>query len=94
MDRYLMWSGGKDSTEILILCHENGIHLDGIIFSEVMFDHSRNISAENPTFIKWIYETAIPKIKEKNKKGDGIVPTAQFLYVLYLVDESRVHSGM
>ena len=64
MERYLMWRGGKDSTASLILCHENGIQLDGIIFSEVMFDNGRNISAENPTFIKWIYETAIPKIKE------------------------------
>lgn len=68
MERYLMWSGGKDSTASLILCHENGIHLDGIIFSEVMFDHSRNISAENPNFIKWVYETAIPKIEKMGYK--------------------------
>ncbi len=64
MKRYLMWSGGKDSTASIILCYENGIHLDGVIFSEVMFDHKRNISAEIPKFIKWVYDVAIPKIKE------------------------------
>ena len=64
MKRYLMWSGGKDSTASIILCYEKGIHLDGVIFSEVMFDHKRNISAENPKFIKWVYDVAIPKIKE------------------------------
>lgn len=63
MKKYLSWSGGKDSTASLILCHEYGKNLDGVIISEVMFDHARNISGENPEQIKWIYETAIPIIK-------------------------------
>lgn len=63
MKRYLSWSGGKDSSVSIILCHENGISLDGIIFSEVMFDHSRNISGEDPEHIEWIYNTAIPIIE-------------------------------
>lgn len=63
MKRYLSWSGGKDSSASIIVCYEHNIPLDGIIFSEVMFDHSRNISGENPKHIKWIYETAIPIIE-------------------------------
>ena len=63
MKRYLSWSGGKDSTASIIICYENGIHLDGIIMSEVMFDHSRNISGENPKHIEWVYNVAIPIIE-------------------------------
>lgn len=81
MKRYLMWSGGKDSTASLILCYENGIHLDGVIFSEVMFDHNRNISAENPKFIKWVYDVAIPKIKEMGY--DVIVVRSEKDYLHY-----------
>jgi 3'-phosphoadenosine 5'-phosphosulfate sulfotransferase (PAPS reductase)/FAD synthetase len=65
MKRYLSWSGGKDSTASIILCYENGIEIDGIIFSEVMFDHSRNISGENPEHIDFIYNKAIPKIEKE-----------------------------
>ena len=60
MKTYAYWSGGKDSTASIILCKENGIHLDGIVFCEVMYDHSRNISGENPLHIKWVNEVAIP----------------------------------
>lgn len=70
MKSYLSWSGGKDSTASIILCHENGIPLDGIIFCEVMFDNVRNISGENPDHIKWVYETAIPIIE---KMGYNII---------------------
>lgn len=63
MKTYLSWSGGKDSTASIIICYEKGIPLDGIVMSEVMFDHSRNISGENPKHIKWVYETAIPIIE-------------------------------
>ena len=79
MERYLSWSGGKDSSASIVIAHEKGIHLDGIIFSEVMFDRSRNISGENPKQIKWVYETAIPiierlgyKVKVLQAKSDYI----------------------
>ncbi len=68
MKRYLSWSSGKDSTASIIVCHEYGIPLDGIIFCEVMFDSSRNISGENPKHIKWIYDTAIPIIERMGYK--------------------------
>lgn len=42
---------------------EQGILIDGVVMSEVMFDHSRNISGEHPEHIKWVYEVAIPKIE-------------------------------
>ncbi len=64
MKRYLSWSGGKDSSASIALCYEKGIYLDGVVMSEVMFDHSRNISGENPEHIKWVYETAIPIIEK------------------------------
>lgn len=63
MKSYISWSGGKDSTASIILCYEKGIPVDGVVMSEVMFDHSRGISGENPKHIKWVYETAIPIIE-------------------------------
>lgn len=65
MKRYLYWSGGKDSSASIVICYEKGIHLDGIIMSEVMFDHSRNISGENPKHIDWVYNVAIPIIEKQ-----------------------------
>lgn len=68
MKRYLYWSGGKDSSASIAICHENGIRLDGIVFCEVMFDNVRNISGENPRHIEWVYNTAIPKIESMGYK--------------------------
>lgn len=65
MERFISWSGGKDSTASIILCYENGIHIDGVVMCEVMFDHSRNISGEDPIQIEWIYNTAIPIIEKQ-----------------------------
>lgn len=59
----LSWSGGKDSTASLILCHEHKIPIDYVIFSEVMFDNSRNISGENPDFMRFVKLKAIPIIQ-------------------------------
>ena len=47
----------------VIYADENKIHLDGVVIGEVMFDHSRNISAEHPIHTKWLYEIAIPTIE-------------------------------
>ena len=58
-----MWSGGKDSTASIILAKENGLPIDEILFSEVMYDHARNISGENPEQIRWVYEVAIPTFR-------------------------------
>ena len=73
MKRYVSWSGGKDSTSSIIICYEKGIRLDGVVMSEVMFDHARGISGENPKHIEWVYNTAIPIIEK------------QFGYKVYIV---------
>lgn len=80
MKTYLSWSGGKDSSASIILCHEQGIPLDGVIFSEVMFDLSRNISGENPEHIKWVYETAIPIIERMGYKVIVLRSKLDYLY--------------
>lgn len=54
------WSGGKDSTASVILAHENNEPLDIILFVEVMYDHKRGISGENPKHIEFINNTAKP----------------------------------
>ena len=68
MKRYLMWSGGKDSSASIVICHEQGIPLDGVVMAEVMFDHKRGISGENPNHIEWVYKTAIPIIESLGYK--------------------------
>jgi 3'-phosphoadenosine 5'-phosphosulfate sulfotransferase (PAPS reductase)/FAD synthetase len=64
-ETYIFWSGGKDSTATICLAHELGLKIDGVVMSEVMFDHKRNISGENPEHIKWIYDVAIPIIENE-----------------------------
>lgn len=49
----------------LVLCYENGIRLDGVVIAEVMFDNKRNISAEHPKHVEWLYNVAIPTIEQK-----------------------------
>ena len=63
--RFLMNSGGKDSMASTIIAFENGIELDGVVISEVMFDHSRNISGEHPIHADWLHNIAIPTIERK-----------------------------
>lgn len=92
MKRYISWSGGKDSTASIILCHELGIHVDEIIFCEVMFDHKRGISAEDPEQIKWINEIAIPKIKSFGYDVTIVKSEKDYYYYYYyrhLSDRSK-----
>lgn len=65
MKTYISWSGGKDSTASIILAYEKGIKVDGVVMSEVMFSHKDNISGEYPEHIEWVYNTAIPIIKNQ-----------------------------
>lgn len=57
-------SFGKDSIATILLALEHDEPLDRVVFSEVMFDHARNISGEIPEHIGWIYDTAIPKLHD------------------------------
>ena len=61
-------SFGKDSIASILLALENKEPLDFVLFSEVMFDLKRNISAEFPEHIQWVYNTAIPKLKAMGLK--------------------------
>lgn len=54
------WSGGKDSTASIILAHEHHEPLDTIVFSEVVFDKTQNISGENPKHMDFVLNTAKP----------------------------------
>ena len=89
MKRFLMWSGGKDSSASLIICHELGIPIDAVIFSEVMFDHSRGISGEHPRFIRWVYDKAIPKIEEMGYKVIVLRDQSDYIQEFYRIPNCR-----
>lgn len=65
-------SFGKDSIATILLALENNEPLDRVVFSGVMFDHSRNISGEIPEHIEWVYNTAIPKLESMGVKVDVV----------------------
>ena len=65
-------SFGKDSIATILLALENNEPLDRVVFAEVMFDHSRNISGEIPEHIQWICGTAIPKLEAMGVKVDVV----------------------
>lgn len=60
----LSLSGGKDSVATLILCIENNIQVDEVIFSEVMFDEE--ISGELPEHIEFIDNVIRPYCIKNN----------------------------
>lgn len=64
----ICFSGGKDSAATAILCHENNIKVDLILFSEVMFD--KEISGELPEHIDFIKNRAIPQFEEWGFKAE------------------------
>lgn len=73
-------SFGKDSIATILLALENNEPLDRVVFCEVMFDHSRNISGEVPEHIEWIYSTAIPKLEAMGVKVDVVKSERDYLY--------------
>lgn len=64
MKNIFFWSGGKDSTASIILAHINHLPITEIVFCEVMFDKSRNISGETPAHIDFVKNIAIPIFRE------------------------------
>jgi hypothetical protein len=65
-------SFGKDSMATILLALEHNEPLDRVVFAEVMFDYSRNISGEIPEHIEWVYSTAIPKLEQMGVKVDVV----------------------
>lgn len=76
-------SFGKDSVATILLALENNEPLDRVVFVEVMFDHERGISGEDPTHIEWVYRVAIPKLEKMGVKVDVVRSVADFVGQFY-----------
>ena len=86
-------SFGKDSIATILLALENNEPLDRAVFSEVMFDHTRNISGEHPEHIEWIYKRAIPKLESLGVKVDVVRSEKDYLTLFHTVIKSGKHVG-
>ena len=75
-------SFGKDSIATILLALEHDEPLDRVVFSEVMFDHARNISGEIPEHIGWIYDTAIPKLHDMGIHVDVVRAERDYCYFI------------
>lgn len=73
-------SFGKDSIATILLALEHNEPLDRVVFSEVMFDHARDISGEIPEHIGWIYNTAIPKLHNMGVHVDVVRAERDYRY--------------
>jgi 3'-phosphoadenosine 5'-phosphosulfate sulfotransferase (PAPS reductase)/FAD synthetase len=76
-------SFGKDSIATILLALENREPLHKVVFAEVMYDKENGISAEYPEHIKWVYEVAIPKLREMGIKVDVVKDEFDYLYYFY-----------
>lgn len=83
MKYFVSCSFGKDSIATALLALEKGEPVDGIIFCEVMYDHSRNISGEVPEHINWIREVAIPRLEEMGLKTTIVRGPKDYLHYFY-----------
>ena len=87
-------SFGKDSIATILLALEHGEPLDAAVFSEVMFDHSRNISGETPEHIEWVYSVAIPRLAELGVKVDVVRSEKDYVTLFHTIIQSGTHKGM
>lgn len=86
-------SFGKDSIATILLAIENNEPLDRVVFAEVMFDHARKISGEHPQHIKWIYETAIPKLNSLGVTVDVVRSSKDYMTLFHTTIKSGKHAG-
>lgn len=82
-------SFGKDSICSILLALENNEPLDRVVFAEVMFDHKRGISGEDPEHISWIYSTAIPKLESLGVKVDIVKGKVDYMMEFYKIRGNR-----
>ena len=87
-------SFGKDSIATILLALEHNEPLDAAVFSEVMFDHSRNISGEIPEHIEWVYSVAIPRLAELGVKVDVVRSEKDYVTLFHTIIQSGTHKGM
>ena len=86
-------SFGKDSIATILLAIENNEPLDGAVFSEVMFDLKRNISGEDPEHIQWIYEVAIPRLRELGCPVEVVRAERDYMHCFHNVIKSGRNQG-
>lgn len=86
-------SFGKDSIATILLALENGEPLDRVVFAEVMFDHSRGISGEQPEHIEWVYSTAIPKLEAMGVPVDVVRAERDYVYFFRKYRRGGRHKG-
>lgn len=72
-------SFGKDSVATILLALEHNEPLDRVVFVEVMFDHERGISGEDPTHIEWVHRVAIPKLQAMGVRVDVVKSNADYI---------------
>lgn len=80
MKYFASCSFGKDSVATVLLALEHNEPLDEILFTEVMFDHARNISGEIPEHIDWIHSTAIPRFEVMGVKTRILHSDRDYMY--------------
>lgn len=85
MKHIVSWSGGKDSTATIILAHEHGLPIDLIVISLLWFDKKRQIYAEYPEHVKWIFEYAIPLFESWGYPVKVITSEHDYLHHFYHV---------
>lgn len=82
-------SFGKDSIATILLALENNEPLDRVVFSEVMFDISRNISGEIPEHIEWMHQTAIPKLEQMGVNVDIVRADTDYMYWFHHIPNGK-----
>lgn len=80
MKYFASCSFGKDSVATVLLALEHNEPLDEILFTEVMFDHARNISGEIPEHIDWIHSVAIPRFEAMGVKTRILRSDRDYMY--------------
>lgn len=96
MPTIISWSGGKDSTASIILCHKYNIPIDEIIMAEVMFND--RFSGENPLHIKFCREVAKPLFESWGYKVTILRSDKTYLDMFYHTIKNATkhpeHNGM
>lgn len=93
MKYFAACSFGKDSIATVLLALEHNEPLDGILFTEVMFSHARNISGEIPEHINWIHNTAIPKLETMGVKTHILHSERDYMYFFQNAVGGGKHAG-
>lgn len=92
------WSGGKDSTASIILAHEKNEPLDIILFVEVMYDHRRGISGENPRHMEFVRHVAAPLFESWGYKVEILRARQDYLgffnHIIQKPVKHKEHAGL